>query len=212
MGTAISRKGALGLGAALAIAVAVAGCGAASTPATRSTSVSSGAGAAAEPPTTIPSFAWLKPSPAPAGWRVVRIPTGAALPYPPGWQLLAGDRGTATAVLMDSRHRYAGYLNVTPQQGSETLSDWPKFRVGHNADEGDRKVVTLATGSGLRFRMGHGSCVRDAYTTSTGNRYVELACLVAGSRTSAVIVGAAPPHTWAAVSPSIERAIDSFTA
>ncbi len=210
MGTGTSRKVALGLGAAIAIAVA--GCGAASTPITRSAGVTSGASGAAERPTTIQSFAWLKPSLAPAGWPVVRIPSGAAMPYPPGWQLVAGDRGTATAVLMDSRHRYAGYLNVTPRQGSETLSDWPKFRVGHNADEGDRRVVTLATGSGLTFRMGHGSCVRDAYTTSTGNHYVELACLVAGSRTSAVIVGAAPPRTWAAVSPSIERAIDSFTA
>ncbi len=208
MGTATSRKLALGLGVALAITVA--GCGAASMPATRSAGVT-GASAATERATAIPSFAWLKPGPAPGGWPVVRIPTGATLPYPPGWRIVAGDRGTATAVLMDSRDRYAGYLNLTPRQGSETLSDWPKFRVGHNADEGDRRVVTLATGSGLAFRMGHGSCVRDAYTTSTGNRYVELACLVTGSRTSAVIVGAAPPRTWSAVAPSIERAIDSFT-
>jgi hypothetical protein len=209
MGTATSRsrKGALVLGAALAIAAA--GCGTGSAPTTRPGGVGASAGIGRS--TAAQSFAWLKPRAAPAGWPVARIPTGAAIGYPPGWRPVPGDRGTATAVLVDARNRYAGYLNVTPRQGSETLSDWARFRVGHNAEEGDRRVVTLATGSGLAFRMGHGSCVRDAYTTSAGNRYVELACLVAGSKASAVIVGAAPPDTWAAVAPSIERAIDSFT-
>ncbi len=131
--------------------------------------------------------------------------------YPPGWRPFVSDPGTATAVLQDRERRFLGYLNVTPRQGDEMLSDWGSFRVRHNADEGDRNIVTLAVGSGLRFRSGHGACVRDAYETRTGNRFVELACLVAGARATSVIVGAAPPQTWTQTSPLIERAISAFT-
>jgi hypothetical protein len=59
----------------------------------------------------------------------------------------------------------------------------------------------------LRFLTGHGSCVKDSYTTQTGSRFVEIACLVAGARAESVIVGAAPPSGWADESPTIERAI-----
>jgi hypothetical protein len=83
--------------------------------------------------------------------------------------------------------------------------------VHHNADEGDRNVRTLAVGTGLRFRSGRGSCVRDSYVTSSGAQYVELACLVVGVKATTVIVGSAPPRSWARVSPQIERAISSFT-
>ncbi len=106
---------------------------------------------------------------------------------------------------------YLGYLNLTPRQGDETLTNWTSFRVAHNAQEGDRNLKTLAAAKGLRFRSGHGSCVRDAYTTSTGAKFLELACLVAGSRASWVIVGAAPPPAWARVAPLIKRAISAFT-
>ncbi|MGH2868316.1 MAG: hypothetical protein ACRDNK_12215 [Solirubrobacteraceae bacterium] len=111
---------------------------------------------------------------------------------------------------MHSRtQNYVGYLNLTPRQGRETLTNWSSFRVAHNADEGDRQVRILAVGRGLRFRNGHGSCVRDSYLTSSGARYIEIACLVAGSRTAAVIVGAAPPQAWAQVSPSLRWAISA---
>jgi hypothetical protein len=103
-----------------------------------------------------------------------------------------------------------GYLNVTPRQGGETLSDWASFRIAHNADEGDRAIKRLAVGSGLRFRTGHGSCVKDTYTTRTRVRYIEIACLVVGSKATSVIVGAAPPASWARTSRVIERAISGF--
>jgi hypothetical protein len=54
--------------------------------------------------------------------------------------------------------------------------------------------------------------VEDTYTTATGARYVELACLIAGRRTSVVIVGASPPSDWARVEPLLERAITSVVA
>ena len=49
----------------------------------------------------------------------------------------------------------------------------------------------------------------DSYRTSL-TRYREIACLVAGPRTSSVIVGAAPSKTWAQQAETIERAIASL--
>jgi hypothetical protein len=134
------------------------------------------------------------------------------MPYPPGWRRVSGDQGTATAVLMNADHAFSGYLNLTPRQGEESLRNWGSFRVGHNAREGDRNIQTLAVSAGLRFRTGRGRCVRDAYTTGAGDRFVELACLVEGKKATSVIVGAAPPRMWARMSRVIERAISGFTS
>lgn len=130
--------------------------------------------------------------------------------YPPDWRQIKGDSGTATAALITARGRYLGYLNATPQQGDETFADWRTFRVQHNHEEGDRSVVRLAYAQGLRFLNGHGNCVKDGYVSGTGVRYIEIACLVAGPSAHTVIVGAAPPSSWARVSGSIERAISGF--
>src|SRR5207248_6276522 len=86
MGTAISRRGgriaaAVGMGAAVA---AAAGCG---SQASHSEPASSGSPTAS---------AWLHATPAPTGWPVARIPTGAELAYPPSWRHSHGDPGTAT--------------------------------------------------------------------------------------------------------------------
>jgi hypothetical protein len=72
--------------------------------------------------------------------------------------------------LRDARGGFLAYLNLTPRQGEEQLSTWASFRVDHNREEGDRHVVELAHGSGLRFRDGHGSCVSDGYVTQVGTR------------------------------------------
>jgi hypothetical protein len=211
MGMATSRTALLGLAA---LALAASGC---------DTKASMAASEASSSATTRPraqnvlpdaasrGFAWLRPSPAPAGWQVARIATGAVMLYPPGWRLVAGDTGTATAVLQNAHQAFLGYLNLTPRQGDETLRSWATFRVAHNVREGDRGVRTLAAAKGLRFRSGRGTCVRDAYATASGARFIELACLVAGAKATSVIVGAAPPHVWPQMSPVIERAIAVFT-
>lgn len=132
--------------------------------------------------------------------------------YPPGWKTISGDRGTATVVLPRGQSGYLGYLNLTPRQGAETLANWSRFRVQHNREEGDRHVTLLAAASGQPFGEGRASCVKDSYATSTGARYIEIACLAAGRRGSVVIVGASPPGSWRRVSPELQRAISSLSA
>jgi hypothetical protein len=156
-------------------------------------------------------FGWLRPTPAPAGWASVRLASGATLAYPSGWRQTRGDRGTASAALIDARGHYLGYLNLTPRQGSETLAGWTAFRLHHNAEEGDREVRALGSASGLSFRRGHGACLRDTYATSVA-RYEEIACLVVGAHGGSVIVAAAPPALWGAESGTLERAIRSMSA
>jgi hypothetical protein len=105
-----------------------------------------------------------------------------------------------------------GYLNITPQQGDENLGNWASFRPAHNRDEGDLDLVPLASATGLRFRDGRGSCVKDRYATGSEDHYVEVACIVQGPKATTVIVGAAPPALWGRFSPVIERAISTFSA
>jgi len=184
------------------LAFAVAGCGSSASTTT----------SAAKPParTNVP-FGWLTTALTPAGWHRVRISNGATLAYPPGWHAVKGDRGTATAVLLEGQGRDLGYLNLTPRQDPETLANWTAFRPHHNAEEGERDVTTEGAATGLRFRTGRGACVQDAYTTSTGRRYVEIACLVAGPHASSVIVGAALSGSWSAQRAVIERAISAMS-
>ncbi len=132
--------------------------------------------------------------------------------YPPAWRPIRGDTGTASAALLGASQAYVGYLNLTPRQGAETLSDWTRFRVEHNAEEGDRSVRTLAATSGRRVGDQTFSCVIDSYTTSSHSHYTEIGCLIQRSRSTVVIVGASPPQSWSTVSPVLERAIASARA
>ena len=187
------------LAAALALtsAAALAACG---------SSEISGLAAPADPA----AFAWLHPQPVPAGWSTRRLPSGhSSLAYPPGWRLTRTDPGTVTASRTDGG-RIVGYLNVTPQQGEETLGNWASFRPAHNREEGDRDLVPLASATGLRFRNGRGSCVLDRYTTESDSRFMEIACIVRGPSATTVIVGATPPALWSQFSPALEHAVSSF--
>jgi hypothetical protein len=156
-------------------------------------------------------FAWLHPTAPPAGWHVARIPDGATLPYPPGWRAIRTDPGTASVALLGNGDRIDGYLNATPKQGAETLANWSRFRPEHNRGEGDRGVRLIASSSDLNFRAGRGSCVIDDYTTSKAT-YREIACLVSGPRSTAVVVAAAPTSLWHQQATTLERAVSSFTS
>jgi len=158
-----------------------------------------------------PAFRWLHPAPAPHGWKLARLPSGAAtFAYPKTWRPIRTDPGTASVALIGHARSIRGYLNATPRQGAETLANWPSFRIQHLREEESSKDVRLiASAHGLGFRSGRGSCVIDSYRTSR-TRYREIACLVAGTRTSSVVVGAAPSKTWARQAKTIERAIGSL--
>jgi hypothetical protein len=188
-----------------ALAIAAAGCG--------NVDNDGGKGASDSPAPAGQSraFAWLHPSPPPRAWHTSRIPGGVArLAYPLGWQSIRSDPGTVSAAVRAATGEIWGYLNATPRQGAESLSNWGRFRVDHNRDEGDVNVKPIASATNLRFRSGHGSCVIDSYTSSSGHGYREVACIVAGARATTVVVGAAPPAQWPQQGPAIERAISGF--
>jgi hypothetical protein len=154
-----------------------------------------------------PAFRWLQPQRPPHDWKLARLPSGnATFAYPRTWRPIRTDPGTASVALLGHGRSIRGYLNLTPRQGTETLANWPSFRIEHQGDEGSTDVRRIASAHGLTFRTGHGTCVIDSYRTSRA-RYREIACLVAGTRTSSVIVGAAPSKTWAQHAETIERAI-----
>jgi hypothetical protein len=160
--------------------------------------------------TQTPAFRWLQPQRTPHGWKLARLPSGkATFAYPRTWRPIRTDQGTASVALLGHGRSIRGYLNLTPRQGAETLANWPSFRIEHLGDEGSTNVRLIASAHGLSFRSGHGTCVIDSYRTSRA-RYREIACLVAGTRSSSVIVGAAPSKTWAQHAETIERGIASL--
>jgi hypothetical protein len=158
-----------------------------------------------------PAFRWLQALHPPRGWKLARLPSGAAtFAYPRSWRTIRTDPGTVSVALIGRGRLIRGYLNATPRQGTETLANWPSFRIEHLRDEESPKDVRLISSAhGLRFRSGTGSCVIDSYRTSR-TRYREIACLVAGTRTSSVIVGAAQAEVWGRQAETIERAIASL--
>jgi hypothetical protein len=158
------------------------------------------------------AFAWLHPETVPPGWRTVRLPgPDAGLSAPASWEPAGGDPGTKTLVSRGPSGQIVGYLNATPRQGDENAADWAGFRVAHNRGEGDREVRRLASARDLPFRSATGSCVIDSYLTTSGNRYREIACLVAGRSSTTVIVAAAPPSRWHAERSLLRRAVSAFT-
>ncbi len=175
-------------GSAIAAAIALAGCGSGSH---GSTTTAAKAG----------------------GWGTLRLTSGAALPYPLSWRRVHSDEGSASAALFNADGTIRAYLNVTPAITKETLSDWAHFRVGHNADEGDRSVRLLSKQTDVPLDGGRGSCVVDQYTT-TRTSYRELACVVAPSSaaTRVVLVAAAERDVWAAERHVLQFAIDHFTS
>jgi hypothetical protein len=185
----------------LASAAAFAACGSADPTATSSAAVR-------EQPQ---AFAWLHPSSPPRSWQTTRLPNGKAeLAFPGSWRSIVSDPGTRSAATRSNGGRIVGYLNATPQQGTETLANWGTFRVDHNKDEGDTELKLVASATNLAFRHGHGSCVIDDYRSSSGHRYREIACIVTGASATTVVVGAAPPQDWHSQSPALERAISAF--
>ena len=158
-----------------------------------------------------PPFPAIHPGAAPAGWLSATLPDGAVLWYPPSMRTVTADRGAASAVRLGRTGAYLLYLNATPHQGDERTANWPAFRLSHLLDDDARSVRELAAAADVKFRGGTGSCVLDSYVTKVGARhYTELACLVQGSRSSSVVVAAAPAANWSKAASLLERTIAAY--
>lgn len=169
------------------------------------------AGVTSASPANPAPFRWLVPATAPSGWKHLRLPSGGAtLAYPPSLAPISGDKGSVTVQRKDSSGRVVVYLNATPKQGSETLTNWPAFRMAHNRGE-DKTVQEDARAVGLPFFGGVGSCVIDHYITKFhANHYREIACFVQGPTTASVIVAAALESDWPQAAPVLERAVSVY--
>ena len=133
------------------------------------------------------------------------------LAYPPAMHLVEGDRGTVSAAQFTASGGYLMYLNATPKQSSETLGNWPEFRIEHLKKESAVKARLIAASRGVRFLGGTGTCVIDAYVTKIkSNHYTELACFVRGPTTSSVIIAAALTANWASASSVLMRAVAAY--
>lgn len=137
----------------------------------------------------------------------------AVLSIPPGATPTPGDSGTVSATVTAPNGDLKIYLNATPQQGEESQSNWPGFRLAHLTGEHAASANRLAERAGMQFRGGLGSCVEDTYVTRIGgHKYREIACLVAGARGGSVLVAAAPAGAWDRYSHVLEQAVDAYTS
>ncbi|BCW71067.1 hypothetical protein [Arthrobacter sp. NicSoilB8] len=159
-------------------------------------------------------FAWFLARPAPAGWQSLELPDATAtLSIPPDATPVPGDPGSVSAVVTGPNGELRMYLNATPQEGEESLSNWPGFRLAHLTGENAASADRLSDRTGVPFRGGLGSCVEDTYVTRIGSHvYREIACLVAGTRGGSVLVVAAPAGSWDRDSAVLEEAVDSYNA
>jgi hypothetical protein len=137
----------------------------------------------------------------------------AVLSVPPDATPTQGDPGTVSATVTAPNGDLRIYLNATPQQGEESQSNWPEFRLAHLTGEHAASATRLANRAGMPFRGGPGSCVEDTYVTRVGgHKYREIACLVAGTRGGSVLVAAAPADSWGRYSTVLEQAVDAYAA
>lgn len=103
------------------------------------------------------------------------------------------------------------YLNATPKQNDETLTDWPDFRIEHLTDEDASTARLLASSHRVQFLGGTGTCVVDRYITKfKAHHFTELACFVRGRTGSSVIIAAAPTTDWKSESGTLMRAVAAY--
>jgi hypothetical protein len=207
-----SRAGIAGGMIAAGLATAWALTGGSASASHSSASNTSGAGQPSARHREPAGFTWFRAKPTPGGWHRVSLPDGqAVLSYPGSLHALTSDQGTLSEGLTTKSGTVLVYLNVTPKQGAETLSDWPDFRVGHLL--GDTASAAKITGraTGLEFRGGNGSCVLDSYITKKhANHYREIACFVQGAHAASVVVAAAPAGDWGAYQGLLEEAVSAY--
>jgi hypothetical protein len=155
-------------------------------------------------------FRWFAAAPAPAPWRHHATPSGTGILSYPATFVAGNDPDGVARERRDRHGTVLVYLDATPKQGTERLSDWPSYRIGIIRRESD-DVHEDGHAFGLPFRGGTGSCVLDNYRTRVENhRYREIACLVQGRRHASVLIAAALESAWARAAKTLERAVDAY--
>jgi hypothetical protein len=155
-------------------------------------------------------FHWFAAGLAPASWRHLALtPGGGILSYPAKF-VPGSDRDGISRERLDRHGSVLVYLDVTPKQGRERLSDWPSHRMGLvRAESND--VHEDGHAFDLAFRGGIGSCVLDDYRTRVENHhYREIACFVQGHRHATVLIAAALESAWVHAVKTLERAVDAY--
>jgi hypothetical protein len=158
------------------------------------------------------AFPRLVPRAAPPAWRQVVLPNGSAvLSYPPSLRRVLSDKDAASVARVSPAGAYLLYLNITPRQGDETLTNWATFRVNLLREDDASSAHEVSAAQGIRFRGGTGSCVMDDYITRIGaHHYEEIACLAQGRSGASVIVAAALASQWTAARPLLEQAVAAY--
>jgi hypothetical protein len=194
--------------AALTAVLSLALFGCASSP-----SPSAGSGGAV-PAAASAGFGWFHPGPAPGAWvRASLSRQSATLSYPGSLRPQHGDPGTVTVGSTARSGEVLVYLNVTPKQGDETLSNWAGFRMEHLREDGQSAVHLDGVSGPLNFRGGRGRCVIDNYTTDMHhNHYNEIACIVRGTHATSVLVAATSAAAWQANQALLEKVVSSYQA
>lgn len=135
------------------------------------------------------------------------------MPYPPSMRPVPGDPGTVSAAQTAGDDVFVNFLNATPHQGTETLANWPGYRLAHLLGDDASSAAKLGQAFGVRFLGGTGTCVMDTYVTKArANNYIEIACIVRGATHTSVIVAAAPSARWASQAPLLRRALAAYRA
>lgn len=199
--------------AAAAVALSVTGCSTASrTPSSATGRTTTTVSAVSRPSATPLGFAWFRAQSAPVGWATSQLPDHAAvLSFPAGIPRVYADPGAIAVGISTPTGLLTTYLNATPQQATESMSTWTRFRIAHLRDDATRSVTLLAAADHLTFRGGPGACVLDDYVTRIGSHhYREVACLVSGRHGGSVLVAAALASSWAAQHNTLYREVDSY--
>src|SRR6266487_4818200 len=119
-------------------------------------------------------FPALRPSAAPVGWSHMTLPNGTAvLSFPPSVRPVTGDRGAVSVARRDPAGAIVLYLNATPRQGGENLSNWARFRLSRLTEDDASTARKDSAAEGVRFRGGTGSCVMDDYITRVGGHHYQ---------------------------------------
>jgi hypothetical protein len=160
----------------------------------------------------VASFRWFAVAPAPASWKHRALPSGAGILSYPATFVDGHDSDGVARERLDRHGSVLVYLDLSPKQGSESLRNWPSYRLGLVRGESS-DVHEDGHTFGLTFRGGRGSCVLDDYRTRVKNHhYREIACFVQGHKGAAVLIAAALESEWVRAAKTLERALDAYRA